>query len=233
MGASVSTNIQESKSDMVTEAYNKCASVNSTQSITLTDVEFTPPDTCKEDSTFNIEQKSSVNANCVISNLQKSVSDQLLKSSAKAQAGIGIAAALNSTNVETEVKNLVKNDCGDIVNGQTGKFEKLKIKSCKFYYIQEADLKTQCTLDSLQSTALKLTSIQDADAEGASLSSLLGTGGIVTMIIVAILVFVLFGAYMYMNDGDLAKGVQFQQGPPGTFPNRMGPGPQTFGSKPF
>jgi hypothetical protein len=202
MGASASTNKNTSNTSITEDALNKCPSVTASNTMDIKNFTHDPPATCK-DSTTEFNQNATVDATCVIQNMQSSLANKLMSADAKAKTGIGISASTNIQETETNIAAKVENSCGEILSSNQISFDNINIRSCNFKSIQNTNAKSRCIIDSLQKMDEKLQTESGASAEGLTLGGWFGGLGIIVAVVVIFIVAVIgFIAYKFLSSGD-------------------------------
>ncbi len=194
MGASVSTNQQTIENSIIAEAYNKCPAVGTTQITNLTGIQFDPPANCNPPSSFTVGQTSTIDGNCLLTNLQSSVASTASQLSAQAQAGLGLSGGTNIAAVQQSIAEKTVNDCGQFSTTQQANISDTVIKSCQFQVVQNASQNVSCQINSTQNLASNVAASAAAQAQGGSIfGDLFGTGkaGIIAAIVVGIILLVI------------------------------------------
>ncbi len=165
MGGSSSKSRTTVQNTLVSSAMNKCGSVAVDNSIKIDGLNFRCPSWCKT-CTFNEEQASAVDANCVIDNAQSALADVFAASNASADAGIGVAVGDTKTTIKTKIENYVQNQCADVGVRNAYEGKNLNIEACEYKRIQSADVSSTCKLGVLQGIESTATAKSEAEAKG-------------------------------------------------------------------
>lgn len=193
MGATASVNKDLATTNITSKAYNSCPKVTSSNTADLNKVDFEAPAYCGKDSKFTVDQTAGVDANCLISNLQDQIASTVLAQQAEAKAGFGFAGASNIADVKTKLTQIVDNECKDVKSVNQTSINDTKVRACQFHFVQTANTKSACTINSLQKVANGITSKQAADAEGATFANFFGPygwiiGGVIGLVVVIIVI---------------------------------------------
>jgi len=201
MGVASSKSEQSLEVDITSQSFAKCPNINIGNSITITDVSHRPDlnASCNGHPTsFEVNQNAGASSECVINNLQNISSDVIAKLDAEAQANLGFAFSENSNDILTQIDSMTESSCGDLSSDQSVALKDVVITACDVRIIQDATIKSNCVLDSLQTIANKASVESNANASGTSLwEGIFGTGTSWLILIVAIIV-VLIIIYMFM-----------------------------------
>lgn len=203
MGAQASTNKTSTTNDLVTQAYNSCPNVSTSNSLVLKNVTHSPdPVLCAgKDTGFSLNQTAAVDANCVITSLQQNAADAISKLDATAQGGLGFTASTNINDINTQITNQLNNQCGSLSASNTINGENLTVTACNFSAVQNASLKSMCQINALQKTATAATTTSASTATGLTLASFLtGYSPYIAIAIVAAVVIIL-GIWLYFKFG--------------------------------
>ena len=200
MGAQVSTNSSTTSNDLVTESYNKCPSVSVDNTVNVSNVNFRPDmnPKCTADSNFEINQTAGVDAACLIGALQDNISKAVANLDATAQAGLGVSASTNVSDINTQVKQKMENQCGTQSSTNAANIKDTLVTSCNMRVIQNASAKSSCTINALQTLAATAETTATASSEGLTLGSFLfGYSSSTAMGMVVLLLLLAGGGYMY------------------------------------
>lgn len=203
MGAQASASRNTIENDFITKAYNKCPNVSANNEINLSGVQFRPDmnPMCKNPK-FEINQSAGVEADCVVKNIQDTLAETVSKMSTQSQGGLGFQASASSSDIKTQIEQMVENDCGNQSASNKADISDTLVTACDWHFVQNATAKSSCAIDSLQQMSNKVSSQQDTAATGLTLASFLtGYGGIMTAVVAIILISGLgYGTYTYYNE---------------------------------
>ena len=228
MGAAVSTNVSTIRNNLTESAYQSCPNIGTANSATLSGVTYTTPQWCPAGSPgFEIDQTATVDANCVIGSMQKSIADSASALSANAQTGLGFAVSTDKSKTEQNIQTYLTQTCGNQNASNTVDFKNVNVEACTFRVLQNASDKSVCQLSALQDQASKV-----ATNEAASATGWFGGGfGIMGIVLVLILVCVLIGggfaAYRYFSSKKGKTSTGTKKKTPTTI-KKITPGEETF-----
>jgi len=202
MGSQQSHSGQTMTTDITTSAFNTCPGSAISNEITLKNVDFRPdlnPMCNGSNTSFVIDQKASIESECLISHLQDVTSDVIAKMDAEAQAGLGFSYSDNKNDISTQIDSKIENDCGSQSSEQKASLEDVVITSCQLKIIQDATLKSSCTINTLQTIANKASVESNSTSSGSSIWGLLFGNGTSWLLLIVAIIVILIIVYMFMN----------------------------------
>lgn len=204
MGASVSSNVSEATSSVITSSVNKCKKGVASNELYLSGITHDPSPGCTT-SSFNVNQSALVDADCFINSLQNNLVENVSKLTADAQAGIGVAVTNNTSVNKQNLESRLENICSGASSTNMVAAKDITSRACNMAFVQGASAKTKCKIDAIQDAVVKTETALASTATGASLGSLLfggGVGGIVGgIVIVLILIAAAYAYYKYKSGG--------------------------------
>lgn len=150
MGASVTTNTNKITQGVLQKTYNTCGAGSSSNVVNIDNFKFSCPSACGKDCNFTVGQAASMDAKCVIDNLQSSAAQWASQLDAQAQTGLGFAVSTNVTDTENNIKQYLTNKCGSKSANNTANFNNVDIKSCTAAIVQNASDRQVCQINNTQ-----------------------------------------------------------------------------------
>lgn len=197
MGVGASTNKVTQENNIISSSYAKCPNVSVGNILDISNLIHKPNPACKK-SSFVINQKAGVEADCLLNSMQKNLAETLSKQDAKVQGGLGFQFSTNVNNLKNQIETKLEASCGNRSTTNKANISDTYIGACDFKYVAEASDKSSCEINLLQDTSSKLINEQKAEAEGLTLASfLLGYGlfsGIIMLIIIIVVIVVIIKA---------------------------------------
>lgn len=192
MGASASTNKQSIQNTLTSEAYNSCPNITASNTANISGVSFKPNPGCVNPQ-FLVNQSAGIDANCLITSLQDSLAQTISKLDAKSQAGLGFSASTNVNDIKTQIKQMVKNTCGNQSSTNVANINDTIITACDFRIVQNATDQSSCSINALQKQVDSVAASAAANATGGSIwGDLFGSSNILkTVIIIVVIVAVI------------------------------------------
>lgn len=196
MGIGVSSNTTSNYTNLTSEAFNSCPTVTASNIVSIDNVKFQPDKLCyapgQPQPEATIDQNAGVNATCVITALQKSISQLVAEQTAAVQGGLGFQYSSNSSDIETQITQKLANSCGSQSSTNAASVSDTIITACQWHFVENATVQESCQINELQSIANSVSQKQDASTKGASvLGSLFGsTGGIIITVFIGIAIVV-------------------------------------------
>lgn len=198
MGVSTTSAVTKLESEIINKAYNECPHSSATNIVSLNGVKFYPPPDCVPPSDFTLRAASTVNAECVISNLQDGAAKEAANLSAPAQTGLGVAVSKSVSDVKSSIKNIVDNKCGTADTKNLISLTDTEIKSCKLNLITDASAKEVCVINSTQEIINDIATRSETGSKGSSILGLLfGEGNSIFIIIIILVVVVIVGGVLF------------------------------------
>jgi len=210
MGAGAAKNESRQVVNISAEVFNSCPRVSAVNSIDLNGVQFLPNDLCYGPGLpkpkFSIDQTAGVEAECIISAMQNIISKTVAEQDAKTQNGLGFVFSENASDIETQLKTRMENDCSSASSENAASVSDTIVTACDWRFVQNASVKSSCIINSLQDLANDISLKQKADAKGASLADLLGGENmIIILVIVAVIIIVIVVAIIVVKMKKLPK----------------------------
>lgn len=199
MGVSFAGNKTHIENNMLSKAYNSCPNIGTTNIIDIDGVTFDPPANCNPPPNFEIGQTATVDANCVLTSLQKSAAPVVVNLDANAQAGLGFSFSTNISDVTNNINQITKNTCANVSSTNSASIKDTTIKACKFRAIQNATQNVSCQINSTQDMISKIAASSSASSKG-----LFGGSSSSTLIIIIVVILLLLGGgvgfYLYKKN---------------------------------
>ena len=192
MGISGSTTVQGIDTNIYTTAANDCSTVSSENYFTMTNSTYYPPPGCPADqSSFNVDQTSVVNADCFIENMQQIAAQQTYNLSNDTKSQLGISVSATATMIQNTFSETVNNECTGESTTNSVTLDNDTINACGFYVIQNASSYQQCQINSTQKIIGDMTQDVVNTTSGSSVAGLLFGSGWTSILIWAGLVFLI------------------------------------------
>jgi hypothetical protein len=184
MGASVSTSNQSTSTVDVLQNAEKCPKVASQQNINVGDLSINTPANCPPGQVVNVGQSLSISAECALDSAINLTTNLVSTAQNSSTAGLGVAAAVTNADVKSQLQTSIDQQCSNVSSQQTMQFNKIEINTCANVNITQGyNANVDCKLKALQEAATTAQNVATTSATGASLSSLLGSGMILYLIV--------------------------------------------------
>jgi len=184
MGIQSSTNILRVNNDLTTKAFNACPKVTASNEAEVRRVVHRPNSLCVNP-TFEFNQKAGVYAECLINNVQDSLAETIAKMDAETQGGLGFQFSQNVADIKNQITQIAENKCKGLSATNKAKLEDIDTTACNFQFVQDATVKSACTINNMQKLANQVAVDQYAKATGwLSLGNL---GALVAIILVVVI----------------------------------------------
>lgn len=210
MGASSSKSENKSSTEIIESAYNNCGTASAINNIDIKNVKFYPPDDCKEDPEFDINQSSSVDGTCLISQLQDSAASSASELSSDAQADLGLSSSDGKTITDNDISEYTTNQCANYSSTNSATIYDTEVRSCKFQVVQAANANQSCQINATQTLVSDIDAKTTTTAEGGSLlGDLFGSPTNIALIIGAIILIMIIGGvgyYFYKKNSSQSGG---------------------------
>lgn len=166
MGASVTTNTNKITQDVLQKTYNTCSSSSSSNVVSIDGFTFSCPKACGKDCSVNFSQQASMDAKCVIDNLQDSAAQWASQLDAQAQTGLGFAVSTNVNDQKNKINQILENKCGSQPASNVANYKNIHIKSCKADVVQNASDKVACQINNTQDMISQIVDKSKGSATG-------------------------------------------------------------------
>jgi uncharacterized membrane protein len=190
MGASVSTNVQNTQNSLITSAVQKCPPVTAANLVNFTGTNFTAPPDCPGGGNFDITQAAVVDSTCVLSSLQQAAAETAQTLNADAKAGLGIAVSTNVGETQNNIKNYTNQSCAKASSSNTVNLKDVNIKACNLTVTQNASDNTNCQINATQDLISKIAVSSGASSTGLFGDLFSGSWGKYILIVVAVIVII-------------------------------------------
>jgi len=196
MGASVSTSAQTTSVDVLANAQSQCPVVATSQTMNVGTLTVDTPTNCPAGQTINVGQASSISAQCALQSATDLTAGLMSQAENSATAGLGVAAAQTTSNVQSQLQTSVEQQCSNVSSEQTMQFNAIDLNTCANVNITQGyNANVDCQLKALQSAATTAQNTTTTSATGASLSSLLGSSIYIYLIIGVVAACALYYVY--------------------------------------
>jgi len=218
MGASISVNRQTVQNELITQAVNSCPPVAGANVVNWSGVTLRQPPGCPPDSSFDISQASVVDATCLLNSMQNVAASTIGNLDANAQAGLGLAATRNESDIRNQISNITNNTCAGVSTTNYVNWQDVDIESCRLAVTQNATQNVRCQIDATQDLINKVATTMTSQAEGGSIFGNIfgsGPGGIIVLVVIAVLIIAaLIGAYFFFTKSNKSTLITATTGVP-------------------
>lgn len=199
MGASQSNELVN-QTDITTSSFSSCAGPVSSNKLELENISFRPDlnPACNDVNTkWSVTQSATAESDCIISSLQDTTADTISKLDAETQAGLGYTYSNNKNDILTQINSKVENQCKGASSEQEASLKDITVTACQFEVIQDANLKSACTINTLQNIANQASNVVNAENKATSLLELLFGSGTSWLILIIVIIIIIIIAYMF------------------------------------
>lgn len=194
MGASASTNVNTIRNNLQTSAIQGCPATTASNTINLSGLNYTEPAWCPANSPgINIQQVSEIDAQCFLGNLQSSVAQSVAQMDATAQAGLGLSASTNKSDIQNQISQKTTQTCAGQSTSNAVIGPGAVVSACQLQIFQNANDNNICQINATQNLADQVAVKQAAMAKGGSFFGDIFGSGILSTIFIIIIVLIVLG----------------------------------------
>lgn len=193
MGVGASSAVAKDINEAVSKSWQGCTGQAGAKNITdITGLNFVPAPWC-EDPKVDINQATSVQATCVLNNMQSNLAQAMNKLDAEVKGGLGIGASSSVS----DIKNKLEADSKQVCQGKSSTnkvtITGADVEACEFVVVQDASDYQSCQLSNMQQQAAKAS----AAAKASTTGWFGGTWGILILAIIIIVIVIVIGGISY------------------------------------
>ena len=193
MGATASTQMTDAANNLYASATSACTTTTAANTLNIDGSTLVTPPGCPG---INITQVASVNADCVLTNIEQSMANAILQNASTTSSGLGITVDTTVNDIETTINTQVASACQGASTTNMVNMTNSTIDACGIGIDQTATAQTACEINTTLDAIANYDGSIDTDASGGSLvgdifgsaTNLLIFGAVIIAIIIAAIV---------------------------------------------